>query len=198
MHCSPPGSSVHGILQARIPVLVAFSFSRGSSQPRGWTWVSCVSCIGRQSWFFTSWATRESPCEALSCPLFHLNFTTISEAGKGGVTPITQIRKLRVREVRWVGQDLKAKLMWGNWDLNPLVSDFTSPLMWNFLHSAKHLHFCLPAPLSNLRKGTLPLSSTLNTGSQSASAVQSCWQSSSPIKSSIFYKWPMNKIVIVS
>ena len=114
-----PGSSVHGILQARIPVPVAFSFSRGSSQPRGWTWVSCVSCIGRQSWFFISCATRESPCEALSCPLFHLNFTTISEAGKGGVTPITQIRKLRVREVRWVGQDLKAKWMWGNWDLNP-------------------------------------------------------------------------------
>ena len=33
MDCSPPGSSVHGFLQARIPEWVAISFSRGSSQP---------------------------------------------------------------------------------------------------------------------------------------------------------------------
>ena len=37
MDCSPPGSSVHGILQARILEQVAISFSRGSSQPRDWT-----------------------------------------------------------------------------------------------------------------------------------------------------------------
>ena len=34
MDCSPPGSSVHGIFQARILEWVAISFSRGSSQPR--------------------------------------------------------------------------------------------------------------------------------------------------------------------
>ena len=34
MDCSPPGSSVHGILQARIPEWVTIPFSRGSSQPR--------------------------------------------------------------------------------------------------------------------------------------------------------------------
>ena len=38
--CSPPGSSVHGILQARILDWVAISFSRGSSQPRDQTQVS--------------------------------------------------------------------------------------------------------------------------------------------------------------
>ena len=48
MDCSPPGSSVHGILQARILEWVAISYSRGSSWPRDWTWVSCISCIGRQ------------------------------------------------------------------------------------------------------------------------------------------------------
>ena len=32
--CSPPGSSVHGILQARILERIAIPFSRGSSQPR--------------------------------------------------------------------------------------------------------------------------------------------------------------------
>ena len=40
--CSPPGSSVHGILQARMLEWVAISFARGSSQPRDQT---CVSCI---------------------------------------------------------------------------------------------------------------------------------------------------------
>ena len=40
--CSPPGSSVRGILQARILKWVAVSFSRGSSQPRNQTWVSYI------------------------------------------------------------------------------------------------------------------------------------------------------------
>ena len=43
----PPGSSGHGIFQARILEWVAISSSRGSSQPRGWTWVSCISCTVR-------------------------------------------------------------------------------------------------------------------------------------------------------
>ena len=54
MDCSPPGSSVHGILQARILEWVAFSFSRGSSWPRDWTQVSRIR--GR---CFNLWATRE-------------------------------------------------------------------------------------------------------------------------------------------
>ena len=40
MDCSPSGSSVHGIFQARVLEWVAISFSRGSSQPRDWTCVS--------------------------------------------------------------------------------------------------------------------------------------------------------------
>ena len=44
----PPGSSVHGILQARILERVAMPSSRGSSWPRDWTWVSYVSFTGRQ------------------------------------------------------------------------------------------------------------------------------------------------------
>ena len=42
--CSLPGSSAHGILQARILEQVAISFSRGSSQCRDQTHISCVSC----------------------------------------------------------------------------------------------------------------------------------------------------------
>ena len=52
MDCSPPGFSVHRILQARILEWVAISFSRGSSQPRNWTKVSYIA--GR---FFTIWVT---------------------------------------------------------------------------------------------------------------------------------------------
>ena len=54
MHCSLPGSSVHGILQARILEWVAISFSRGSSQPRDRIRVSRI--VDRH---FTIWATRE-------------------------------------------------------------------------------------------------------------------------------------------
>ena len=43
MDFSPPGSSVHGIFQARILEWIAISFSRVSSQPRDWTWVSCIT-----------------------------------------------------------------------------------------------------------------------------------------------------------
>ena len=48
MDCSPPGSSVHGSLQARILEWVAILFSRASSRPRDQTRVSYVSCIGRR------------------------------------------------------------------------------------------------------------------------------------------------------
>ena len=55
LYCSLPGSSVHGIFQARILKWVAISSSRGSSQPRNQTRISCIT-----GGFFTSWATREA------------------------------------------------------------------------------------------------------------------------------------------
>ena len=55
MDCTPPGSFVHRILPARILEWVAIPFSRGSSQPRYQTRVSCIA--GR---FFTIWVTREA------------------------------------------------------------------------------------------------------------------------------------------
>ena len=56
MDCSPPGCSVHGILQARILEWVAAPFSRRLSQPRDQTQVSCIA--GR---CFTIWVTQGSP-----------------------------------------------------------------------------------------------------------------------------------------
>ena len=52
MDCSPPGSSVQGILQARTVEWVAIPFSRGSSWSSDRTWASSI--VGR---FFTIWAT---------------------------------------------------------------------------------------------------------------------------------------------
>ena len=60
MDCSLPGSTVHGILQARILEWVAIPFSRGSSQPRSYI----------AGGFFTNWATRE----ALHMAKAHSNF----------------------------------------------------------------------------------------------------------------------------
>ena len=56
MDCNPPGSSVHGILQARILGWVALPSSRGSSQLWDQTWVSCI-----EDRFFTVWATTKTP-----------------------------------------------------------------------------------------------------------------------------------------
>ena len=55
---SPPGSSVHGILQARKLEWVAITSSRGSSQPRDQTCTFCDSCIGRL--ILHHWATWEA------------------------------------------------------------------------------------------------------------------------------------------
>jgi len=52
MDCSLPGSTVHGVFQARILEWIAISFSRGTSQTRDWTWVSRI--VGR---CFTVWGT---------------------------------------------------------------------------------------------------------------------------------------------
>ena len=57
MDCSLPGFSVHGIFQARVLEWVAISFSRRSSLPRDWTWISCI--VARP---FTISTTREVLC----------------------------------------------------------------------------------------------------------------------------------------
>ena len=63
--CGPPGSSVHGVLQARILEWVAISFSRGSSQPRNRTHISRIA--GRR---FNLWATREAHAQKIAGRIF--------------------------------------------------------------------------------------------------------------------------------
>ena len=55
MDCRPPGSSAHGILQARILEWAAMLSSRRSSWPRDWTWVSCIT-----GGFFSIWVIRDA------------------------------------------------------------------------------------------------------------------------------------------
>ena len=66
MNYSPPGSSIHGILQARVLEWAAISFSMGSSPPRDRTQVSCIAAI-REAWLF-------SKTHNLKCSPFMVTF----------------------------------------------------------------------------------------------------------------------------
>ena len=72
--CDPVDYTVHGMLQARILEWVVFPFSRGSSQPKNWTKVSCI--VGR---FCTSWATREAIWFLLILKMIKQHYPTASE-----------------------------------------------------------------------------------------------------------------------
>ena len=91
MDCSLSGSSVHGIFQARILEWVAVSFSRGSSQPKDRTRVSCI--VGRR---FTVSATREvlktevtqlclTLCNPMDCSLLGTSIHGDSSGKNNGV-----------------------------------------------------------------------------------------------------------------
>ena len=84
---SPPGSSVHGVLQARVLEWVAISFSRGSSPPRNWTWDSCTAGS-----FFTDWATREAHIHVSNSLLITYIHTTWRS--KWRLTPIVLLGQL--------------------------------------------------------------------------------------------------------
>ena len=80
---SQPGSSVHGILQARVPEWVAIPFSRGSFQPRDWTWVPCIA-----GGFLNVWTTRET--HGCLCVLSHTHRHTATQFCHGSVSSHTQ------------------------------------------------------------------------------------------------------------
>ena len=68
--CSLPGSSVHGILQARILEWAAIPFSRGSFQPRDRTCVCSVYCIAGGFFFYHCTSVTATNC-VLASPLSH-------------------------------------------------------------------------------------------------------------------------------
>ena len=69
--CSPPGSPVHGIFQARILGWVVISFSRGSSQPRDRTWVSCLQVDSLGLSYQKSMEVSLSSPTLLDCELYY-------------------------------------------------------------------------------------------------------------------------------
>ena len=79
--CSLPRSSIHGIFQARVLEWVAISFSRGSSQPRGHTWVSHI--VGRR---FTIWATKQVVTHTLKGKGWNLAMTTRRQGTLGAIS----------------------------------------------------------------------------------------------------------------
>ena len=72
--CNPMDYTIRAILQARILECVASPFSRGSSQPRNWTGVSCIA-----GGFFTLWATREAPLGRAKFGLQNLPITILGD-----------------------------------------------------------------------------------------------------------------------
>ena len=106
MDCSPPGSSVHGILQARILEWVVVVFSRESSKPKDQTRVSCIA--HRLQAQIPIWATREAPGMYKAGVLIFL---------------FAQKTKLRVWEVKSTNPRL-----WGSlWSLRRYSQ---TPLLW--------------------------------------------------------------------
>ena len=73
LDCSPPGSSVRGIFQARILEWAAISSSRGSSQPRDWTCVSCAPYVAGRFLMAEQWRKQSDPKSFLNHSiLFHI------------------------------------------------------------------------------------------------------------------------------
>ena len=111
----PMNCTVHGILQARILEWVAFPFSRGSSQPRDWTQVSCIA-----GGFFTSWDTRKARhtlSEGLygyvkcSSPLWwkgHLSWVLVLEVPVG----LHRTIQLQLLQHYWLGHRLRLLWYW--------------------------------------------------------------------------------------
>ena len=78
MDSNTPGSSVHGIFQARILEWFAISYSTGSSWPRNNTQVSWVSCIGRQILYH--WETWEACFEMFFLIEVSVQFSLVTQS----------------------------------------------------------------------------------------------------------------------
>ena len=111
MDCSPPGSSVHGISQARILEWVAISFSKASSRPRDPT---CISCTGRQILYHgATWKACGKVLSIVKSRLHHsqlfnmftvFQYNTSSSFGWVDGTPVTEAAIFQPR----------GRLVWGS------------------------------------------------------------------------------------
>ena len=131
---SPPGSCVHEIFQARILGCVAISFSRGSSQPRDWTWVSCTA--GR---FFTDWATRQAPIHML------LNYKWI----------IKEINQINYTSIKKIFFKLKKEGGRRRWQRSPALHKYIKKKLIKIWNNSYRAISRWPQKTPGLQKGKL-------------------------------------------
>ena len=108
MDCSPPDSSVHGILQVRILEWVAMPSSRGSFRPKDWTHISGIA-----GWFFTVWATwKAQHGHAAAAAKLHQSCPTLCDPIDGSPpgSPIPGI--LQARTLEWVAISFSNAWKW--------------------------------------------------------------------------------------
>ena len=153
MDCSPPASSVHGILQARILEWVAMPSSRGSSLPKDQTH---ISCIGRLTLYH--WATREALEDEEKGSKRLIDFSKVTQLETSRTRPVPPLCHPQTLS----GPGCGSELSWSLW-ANPVMS-----------HSFP-LHLPLPAHnkagLANMAE-SMPLTSTPESDSESPGSVR--------------------------
>ena len=133
--CSQPGSSVHGILQERILEWVAISFSRGSSQSRDWTWVSCFAGS-----FLKVWATKGDQVK-ISSKMHH------SLIGRGLLSTCTLVQrnKKQVGDLPLISTPTVCQALCPAPQRHDLI----------FLHDAEKFYVCFESPVSGVVQSEL-------------------------------------------
>ena len=139
MDCGQPGSSVHGILQARILEWAAISFSRRSSQPRDRTQVSGIACR-----FFTIRATVDSWALTICTIPSQSSFDTLSLS----ISQLLRVVKARLRI------DDQITLTQGLLETNYVCSQLTGG--WENTYAGKELGEVTGISLSASHHQTLP------------------------------------------
>ena len=131
LDCSSPGSSVHGIVQARILEWVAVFFSRGSSRPRGQT---CVSCPGRRVLYH--WATKEDP-------QWLITVSKTSPKGMQNASNFIMFDDSGSQESRWSTVEESVSALWASGQLRPQLWCFNG---WALGWPGRFFHQMSSAP----------------------------------------------------
>ena len=105
--CNPMEYTVHGIRQARILEWVAFPFSRGSSQPRNRTGVSCIA-----SRFFTNWTIREAFSKYAAAAKSLQSCPTLCDPIDGSPSGSAVPGILQARTLEWVAISFSSVWKW--------------------------------------------------------------------------------------
>ena len=107
LFCDPPGSSVHGISQARIQEWIAISSSRGSCWPREQTWVSCMA-----GWFFTTKPPGKPPVTSAAAAKSLQSCPTLCDPRDGSPSGAPVPGTLQARTLEWAAISFSNAWKW--------------------------------------------------------------------------------------